>query len=312
VGPSGAGAANDFVLGEALMNFEGFTISDGAWLPPELIYLLPFLSGSKLKVVLVVIYHKMQVGGEEPVSLTDLQNLTGLTRETVSIAARELVQEDGILYRTQVGRSYSYDLTIRKSDSYEITVRKSDSNNGRVGKSDHPDKEMVGKSDYLSTGESDSSTRKNGVGTGESDSSMRKNGGRVGKSDHKIVKLRESDRKLTSNTNTDSLSDSLDSNARNENFLQLIRQLRAAGVFLKTAQGLLAKYDPDLIRRHLKYYAYALQSELAQGPGWLVLSIKENWPAPPGFEEDKSEAGDKGWGCPECHQSPCICGEGDV
>ena len=50
------------------MAFDGFTIPDGAYLPPELIYLLPNISGAKLKVVIVVLYHNLQIGGEEPIS----------------------------------------------------------------------------------------------------------------------------------------------------------------------------------------------------------------------------------------------------
>jgi hypothetical protein len=36
---------------------------------------------------------------------------------------------------------------------------------------------------------------------------------------------------------------------------------------------------------------------MAQGPGWLVMAIKENWPAPLGYddyEENKYKS------CPEC------------
>jgi hypothetical protein len=41
--------------------FTGFNLPDGAWLPPELIYLLPNISGPELKVLGAVLYTYMQI-----------------------------------------------------------------------------------------------------------------------------------------------------------------------------------------------------------------------------------------------------------
>ena len=103
--------------------FRGFTIPDGAYLPPELIYLLPYISGSKLKVVIVVLYHNLQIGHEEPISLTDIERLSGLARSTTVTALSTLV-DDGILERQAVGRSFVYRLVVR---FWNHLVRKSDS-----------------------------------------------------------------------------------------------------------------------------------------------------------------------------------------
>jgi len=69
------------------------------------------------------------------------------------------------------------------------------------------------------------------------------------------------------------------------NSLALLQRLRSAGVYLRTAQRLLARHEPSAIDRHLAYYTHALQTGIARGPGWLVLSITEGWPAPPGYAE---------------------------
>ena len=207
----------------AATRFSGFTLPDGAWLPPELVYLLPHLSEAKLKVLVAIIYHNLQVGGSEPCSLTDLENMTGLARSTVNNATQELLADE-LVEREKVGRSYTYRPKVRNS--------------------------------Y-----------------------------------HKLSQLRESDSKLKT-----PLSDSLDSPDIGTKFVLLIKDLRAAGVYLKTAQAMIAQHDEATIRRHLDYYRYALQKGFAQGPGWLVLSVKESWPAPLGFEDHSQERRS----CPDC------------
>jgi hypothetical protein len=87
--------------------FPGFTLPDGAWLPPELLYLLPNISGAKLKVIIAILYHWMQVGGSEPLSLTDIERFTGLARNSVIAANRDLLR-DCYIERHQVGDSYLY------------------------------------------------------------------------------------------------------------------------------------------------------------------------------------------------------------
>jgi hypothetical protein len=95
------------------------------------------------------------------------------------------------------------------------------------------------------------------------------------------LKLRESDRELTINLDN-SLTDSLNLTADSEKS-KLLAKLRSAGVYLKTAQDLVERFDDTSIELHLDYYRYALGKNLAQGPGWLVLSLKEDWQAPIGF-----------------------------
>lgn len=101
------------------------------------------------------------------------------------------------------------------------------------------------------------------------------------------LKLRESDSKLNLNNSlSDSLTDSLNLDSSNN---ELLRELRAAGVYLKTAQSIVSRQPAEKIRQHLEYYSYALEKNLAQGPGWFVMSINEDWPAPLGFTDLEDE-----------------------
>lgn len=223
------------------MAFRGFTIPDGAFLPPELIYLLPNISEARLKVLIAVIYHNTQIGGGEPLSLTDIERITGLSRQSVVTATKELVS-DGMLERTSIGNSYAY-LPVVKFQQV-------------VQNLDYPPGKMVKNLDH----------------SGD------------------VVKLRESESNLK-----DSLPDSLNSGGNGQNSVHLskVQKLRAAGVYLKTAQDLANRYSEEMIDTHIGYYQVALRKNLAQGPGWLVQSLKENWPAPlgsePAGEEDRSK-----------------------
>lgn len=199
------------------MNFEGFTLPDGAWLPPELLYLLPGLSGSQLKVTIAVLYHNMQVGGSENLSLTDIENFTGLSRQTVNDCLQYLVRDE-ILDREPVGRSFAYFPIVKKPD---CSVKKIDPS-GR------------------------------GVSIDSGDSS--------------ITIL------------TDSLS------TKTVETVEIIKQLRAAGIFLKTAQGLVDQFPPERISQAMAFFHHAMATSLAQGPGWLVLAIREGWEAPLGWK----------------------------
>ena len=91
------------------MNFQGFTVPDGAWIPPELIYLLPHIGEAKLKVLIAVIYHNSQIGGSEPLSLRDIERITGLARQSVITAIKEMLEPDQqFIERQPVGQSYVY------------------------------------------------------------------------------------------------------------------------------------------------------------------------------------------------------------
>lgn len=234
------------------MNFPGFSIPDGAWLPPELIYLLPNIGEGELKVTIAVIYHNLQVGGSEPLSLHDIERITGLAHQSVISALQKLLKKQ-FLERRQEGQSYVYLPKVRAASlKFRLPlVQNLDSQAG--------------------------------------------------------VKL---SRESESLININSLSDSLNLGDETSPKFRLVQDLRQAGVYLKTAQDLVEKHNEATIRSHLEYYQHALKLNLAQGPGWLVMSLKENWGAPLGFEEQTGRKYlDDGYLCPDCYSRPCMCEE---
>lgn len=84
---------------------------------------------------------------------------------------------------------------------------------------------------------------------------------------------RESEREL--NSLTDSLSRT--QNLRSD---PLLEELYRNGVYQRTAQELLNKHPPEVIRSALDYYADACKRGIARGPGYLVRSIREQWQLP--------------------------------
>jgi len=189
--------------------FPGFSLPEGAWLPSELIAVLPVLNKGQLKVLLALIYRQMQVAGSEPTSLSDLMRITGLARSTVGSAIKILMSA-GLINRYPIGSSFSYEPLVQISDSQV-----------------------------------------------------------------KRVKLNKKERK----TDSDSLSFSLDSN-------ETLNKLRSCGVYVRTAQELVKRHEAHVIDLHVDYFRYAIERGLARSPGWLVMSITENWAPPLGYDRD--------------------------
>ncbi|MEA3438865.1 MAG: helix-turn-helix domain-containing protein [Chloroflexota bacterium] len=103
--------------------FVGFTLPEGAWLPPELIVMLPGLNQSQLKMLIVIIFRFMQVGGNEATSLTDLEFLTGLSRQSVSTTIKKLL-DCCLITRTELGKSYSYEPMVKFLDHQVKSVKR--------------------------------------------------------------------------------------------------------------------------------------------------------------------------------------------
>lgn len=101
------------------MSFPGFSIPDGAWIPPELIYLLPNISEAELKVTIAVLYHNTQVGGSDPLSLRDIERITGLVHNSVIHALQSLLEKQ-LLERWQEGQSFVYLPKTRASAKFAL------------------------------------------------------------------------------------------------------------------------------------------------------------------------------------------------
>lgn len=95
--------------------FKGFTLPEGAWLPPELIDILPDLSSSQVKIVIVIVYSNMKIGGNEPISYSDMETLTGLSRQTCITCCKDLLNK-GIIVRNAVGQSFTYEPSVKDLD----------------------------------------------------------------------------------------------------------------------------------------------------------------------------------------------------
>lgn len=95
-------------------DFAGFSLPDGAWLPPELLEILPEIrTVAELKVTIAAIHETLRVGVVEAiVSLTDFEALTGLARTSVSRGINAALKR-GTFKRQKVGNTWLYRLHFR-------------------------------------------------------------------------------------------------------------------------------------------------------------------------------------------------------
>lgn len=94
----------------------GITLPETVVLPPEMMPLLPWMGLAELKVTLAAIARMMQVGGAEPITLSEFETLTGLSRPSV-LEGIERAMQRGILTRYEVSgyqghKSYVYELRV--------------------------------------------------------------------------------------------------------------------------------------------------------------------------------------------------------
>jgi len=66
---------------------------------------------------------------------------------------------------------------------------------------------------------------------------------------------------------------------------EIHKKLLSCGVYASVIAELLNTYPDEKLERHYRYYEYALAKGFARSPGWLVSSLRQDWPAPPGFED---------------------------
>lgn len=96
----------------------GFTVPAGAYLPPELMQLLPNIGTlAELKVLLAALHESTQPGRTGAVlTFTELQHRTGLSRPSVSAGIRAAVTHGAVL-RVPFGRSFVYRLQLIGKES---------------------------------------------------------------------------------------------------------------------------------------------------------------------------------------------------
>jgi hypothetical protein len=229
-------------------SFHGFSIPEGAWLPPELLELLPQIRTlSELKVTLAAIAETLRVGGtDQVISLSDFEVLTGLDRKSVSAGIGAALKR-GTMIRRRAGNSWLYRLKFT-SASPAATNR--------------------GKFPLANRGEFPPNRGK-----------IPPIGGEFPLSVDAVVDV--------------SLSDSNQNKQQHQQqHAAMLAEMRNLGVVQVRAQQLIQRYDLDYLQQKLEYVQFAVRRGLADNPpGWFVASVKEDWPAPLGFEEPGPEPG---------------------
>ena len=288
------------------MTFPGFTVPDGAWLPPELVYLLPHLSGVQLKVIIIALYHIMQIGGAEPLCLSDFVRLTGLSRRAIVDTIKTLDGSSSgsltIFDRQRIGQTYAYFPRLLNGRRFSGTTSGTACQPALPGSSQLPGS---GDREITSADMEKSALVQNPASANFAylEPEMEKSASVLPQNLCKncipppIVKLRESESLLIL---TDCLTDSSAASAKSA----LLAEMRSAGVYLKTAAELVERFDPVIIRRHLDHYRHALALGIAEGPGWLVLSLKESWGPPLGYITPTDNVGADPCVRPDVHPEP--------
>ena len=80
---------------------DGIVIPETVILPPEVLRLMPWMTLAELKVTIAAVARLMQVGGAEPITLSEFEQLTGMDRKSV-LAGIERAMTRGILARFEV------------------------------------------------------------------------------------------------------------------------------------------------------------------------------------------------------------------
>jgi len=95
---------------------QGVHLPQNVILPPEVIQLLPFMGYAELKITLAAIAKFMRIGGAEPITLSEFEEMTGLSHQAVLDGLAAAMQR-GIIDRYEVvgyrgHTSYVYEIRI--------------------------------------------------------------------------------------------------------------------------------------------------------------------------------------------------------
>ena len=96
----------------------------------------------------------------------------------------------------------------------------------------------------------------------------------------------------------------------------LLNAICELGVTARVAGYIAANYPADYLWRKVRQTRYARRTGLSVQPaGWFIVSVREGWSAPVGFDEwdeleptERRAALAQSWGvCPRCSRRPCRC-----
>lgn len=262
--------------------FEGFTFPRGAWIPPQLLTILPEIDTlSELKVTLAALQQVLTLGRDgEIITLSEFQEMTGLDRKGVIRGIRAAL-ERGTIIRRRVDNRYRYFLRWRAEDDVdtpfcddaiepaERDVKESEPSTagGVVPLGAAPARggavPPVAPAPRDNAGPTAIPSEKSGVappnfGPPSPHASMTHISSLVHET-KECVKSACMHRKLE-------------------------EEMAELGVSPRVAKDILGRYEAEYIRQHLNQTWHALNVGLArQAAGWFVASLRGNWDPPRGF-----------------------------
>ena len=107
--------------------FDGFTLPEGAFFPPEFFQLLPDLRTlGEVKVLIVVLSEYLKAGLDaRPLTFDEIQELTGLARQTVSTALQRLRTLRAIRRIGALGGTFRYEPRLKESLNFRLPMHDS-------------------------------------------------------------------------------------------------------------------------------------------------------------------------------------------
>jgi|GEM_PF-6730054 len=241
-------------------SFSGFTLPEGAWLPPEFLEILPEIRTlAEIKVTIAAIYQTTQIGGTAPISLSDFQALTGLDRKSVTRGINAATAR-GTVLREECAGTYIYSLSI-KEDTAPTSAR--------------------GMMPLPARGYSPQDGGKEPPIGGTVPPNRGKSPPNRGTVPLPGVHACEIDSDQDSPDSENMHAWSADQRRK------LLREMRQLGVALKVAQSIAGSYQADYVAEKLRHARHAIETGLAHNPaGWFVCSIRQNWQPPLGYDPD--------------------------
>jgi hypothetical protein len=248
------------------MPFIGFTLLQNSGMPPELLELLPEIDSlAELKVTLCLLDAHSRAGPHAaPLTFDQLKTRTGLSHEGTHYGAQRALAH-GLIRRWRIGSAFAYAPVCRSHapDGQEPWT------GCEKPKSESPDAGSVGKN--LDSGTSKPERTCESLESGHSCMHDTLHPDITEKTSHYV------------NNHAD----------ESEIQTRLLRALTEEfGISARVATNLVATYDPAHIQVHLEHARYARTAGLIQRnrAGWLVASIRDNWPPPVGYADAATAA----------------------
>ena len=215
--------------------FNGITLPEAVFLPPEVLQAMPYMTGAELKVTVAALSRTATIGGGEPITLDDFETLTGLSRPAVLSGLKRALTR-GILTRYPIQRSpghhtYVYDLAVAPPNADQQLKKLTDQQLKKFTVAP-PVKLRVKRVVVVNSQEEEEQQQ---LLTPEE-------------------KIFLSPQKF---------------------FQETVLTLRQLGVYPRIAAEMAASVPADRLQAAIRLYRLALQHGVADGPGWLVTLLRD-------------------------------------